>query len=59
MILQELGQNGLESHQQLAGILIDIILGIVEFDFNLKIFSGFQKKPTLFELFISLTFCSM
>ena len=44
MILQEPGQNGLESHQQLAGILINIILGIVEFDFNLKIFSGFQKK---------------
>ena len=48
MILQEPGQNGLESHQQLAGILINIILGIVEFDFNLKIFSGFQKKRRSF-----------
>ena len=58
MILQELGQNGLESHQQLAGILIDIILGIVEFDFNLKIFSGFQKiNKKLFEL--GLTFYSI
>ena len=48
MILQELGQNGLESQKQLAGILIDFILGIVEFDFNLKIF--LRLKKTLFEL---------
>ena len=44
MILQELGQNGLESQKQLAGILIDFILGIVEFDFNLKIFLRLKKN---------------